>query len=252
MVDRVSASITIGGRLPTDHLPEFLELIADEELSLEWDGEPFTAAQLACGLPLMLKGREVALGQFSRLEDFCVARNLQFRRWCAGCYSWGPQRAVFDGTGEVSYYATDDEDEALLSLTLAADLGSFEAILAWFEAANLTVPPLAIGDNIWRSACEAVHCLISVSSLVPTRELEAEDRALLPFYAVALSDDRGACADHKAIIEAAKNVFHQTIAIGNLDHFVIEVEIAARRGDIPADALWLDGAASILPRLTSP
>jgi hypothetical protein len=51
MVDRVSACITIGGILSSDHLPEFLGLIADEELSLDWDGPPFTAAQLVSGVP---------------------------------------------------------------------------------------------------------------------------------------------------------------------------------------------------------
>jgi hypothetical protein len=52
MVDRVSAFITIGGKLSSQHLPEFLDLIAQEDLSLEWDGEPFEVSQFVPGHPL--------------------------------------------------------------------------------------------------------------------------------------------------------------------------------------------------------
>jgi hypothetical protein len=52
MVDRVSAFITIGGKLSSQYLPEFLDLIAQEDLSLEWDGEPFEVSQLVQGTPL--------------------------------------------------------------------------------------------------------------------------------------------------------------------------------------------------------
>lgn len=152
MVDRVSASITIGGMLSPDHLPEFLTLITDEDLSLDWDGEPFDAARLVSGVPLILMAHEVAQGQFSRLEDFCVARGLPFRRWCGGCHSWGPQRAVFDGQVDVAYLPVDEDDDVMLSREAITGFGSIEAILTWFDAADLVVPPLVIGVNAWEVA----------------------------------------------------------------------------------------------------
>lgn len=150
MVDRVPASITIGGILPPDHLPEFLSLIDDEELSLAWDGEPFTAAQLVSGRPLTLMDYEVAQGQFIPLEDFCVAYGLSFRRRSGGCASWGPQRAVFDGTGHVNYLTINDGGTVLIDRQTIENLGSMEEVLAWFDAADLEVPPLVIGGELRR------------------------------------------------------------------------------------------------------
>lgn len=148
MVDRVSASITIGGILPLDHLPEFLSLIADEDLSLDWDGEPFTAAQLVNGRPLILMDHEVALGQFTKLEDFCFANCLPFMRWSGGCASWGPQRAVSDGTGRVDYLTLNDGGVVVIDRQTIENLGSMEAIIGWFNAADLEIPPLMIGQLI--------------------------------------------------------------------------------------------------------
>lgn len=147
MVDRVSASITIGGNLSPDHLFEFLALIADEDLSLDWDGEPFTLSQRVVGQPLTLMAHEVAQGQFSRLEDFCVARGLPFRRWCGGCHAWGPQRVVFDGFGEVLYLAADADDEVMICRATVDGLGSIEAVFAWFDAADIVIAPLVIGSD---------------------------------------------------------------------------------------------------------
>ncbi|WP_343611851.1 hypothetical protein [Novosphingobium sp.] len=144
MVDRVSAFITIGGKLSSQHLPEFLDLIAQEDLSLEWDGEPFEVSQFVPGHPLCLMSHEVALGQFTQLEDFCFARSLPFRRWCDGCSSWMPQRAVFDGSGDVVYIDTDGGDRALLGRNTVTELETFESIVAWFDAADFTVPSLEI------------------------------------------------------------------------------------------------------------
>jgi hypothetical protein len=140
MVDRVSACITIGGILSSDHLPEFLGLIADEELSLDWDGPPFTAAQLVSGVPLTLRDHEVALGQFIPLEDFCAAHGLPFRRWSGGCASWGPQRAVFDGSGCVNYLTVNDGGAVLIDRATIEHLGTMQEVRAWFDAADREVP----------------------------------------------------------------------------------------------------------------
>lgn len=145
MVDRVSACITIGGILSPDHCPELLGLIADEDLSLDWDGAPFDVTQLVGGVPLTLMDHEVALGQFIPLEDFCVAQGLPFQRWSGGCASWGPQRAVFDGTGCVNYLTLNDGGVVLIDRQTIESLGSIEAVFAWFDAADRPVPALVIG-----------------------------------------------------------------------------------------------------------
>ena len=44
MADRVSASITIGGALPSALLADFIALIEQQRLSTEWDGEAFIVA----------------------------------------------------------------------------------------------------------------------------------------------------------------------------------------------------------------
>src|SRR3546814_16565745 len=46
MADRVSASITIGGTLPATALAGLAATIQLERLSTEWDGEPFTLADM--------------------------------------------------------------------------------------------------------------------------------------------------------------------------------------------------------------
>src|SRR3546814_2399353 len=81
MADRVSASITIGGALAAGLLPDLLAAIANEGLSTEWDGAPFAADQLACGVPVRLMAHEVAWGRLEALEAFCVTHGLPFARW---------------------------------------------------------------------------------------------------------------------------------------------------------------------------
>jgi hypothetical protein len=79
MADRVSASITIGGALPTALLPDFIALIEQQCLSTEWDGEPFTPESLPDNSPLNLMAHEVAWGRFEELEAFCVKNALPSR-----------------------------------------------------------------------------------------------------------------------------------------------------------------------------
>src|SRR3546814_14072553 len=67
MADRVSASITIGGALPSALLPDFIALIEQQCLSTEWDGEAFTASDLTGNAALELMAPEVAWGRFEVL-----------------------------------------------------------------------------------------------------------------------------------------------------------------------------------------
>lgn len=146
MADRVSASITIGGALPSALLPDFIALIEQQRLSTEWDGEPFTASDLAGNAALELMAHEVAWGRFEELEAFCVKNALSFSRW-SGAYpgQWGAERVVFTGSGEPRSYAADEDDYILIGRCTAERLGNFAAIVAHFDAADFAVPPLVIG-----------------------------------------------------------------------------------------------------------
>ena len=146
MADRVSASITIGGRLLSTLLPEFIALIEQEGLSTQWDGEPFTVSDLPESGGLELMAHEVAWGRFEALEAFCIKNALPFSRW-SGAYpsQWGAERVVFSGSGEPQSYAADEDDYILIGRCTAERLGSFAAIVAHFDAADFAVPSLAIG-----------------------------------------------------------------------------------------------------------
>jgi len=144
MVDRVSASIVIGGNLPAIHVPTFIGFVIGEGLSLDWEGEPFRAEHLASGSPLALMAHEVALGRFEPLEDFCVAHGLPYVRWCAGCSSWAAQRAVFTGEGVIRLFPVDGDDGVLIDRATVMELGNVEAIIAYLDAADFEVPLLHI------------------------------------------------------------------------------------------------------------
>lgn len=145
MADRVSASITIGGTLPASLLLDLARVIGDEGLSTDWDGSTFTISDLPDGKPLILMAHEVAWGRFEGLEAFCTENGLPFTRW-SGSYpgQWSAERTVFTGSGEPQCYAADEDDHVLIGRCTAQRLGSFEALLTHFDAADFTVPPLVI------------------------------------------------------------------------------------------------------------
>ena len=143
MVDRVSLSITLGGDLSAALRDDLLAIVQSEGLALDYDAEPFTADDLPADGLLSLYAHEVAWGRVDRLEGFCVAHSLPFARWSGGSAAqFGPERAVFTGPGEASLYAADEDDDVVISMDRAERLGSYEAIMAYFTAANICVPPL--------------------------------------------------------------------------------------------------------------
>lgn len=87
---------------------------------------------------------EVAWGRFEELEAFCVANALPFARW-SGAYAgqWGAERTVFTGSGEPHGYAADEDDYILIGRCTVERLGSIEAVIAHFDAADFAIPPLA-------------------------------------------------------------------------------------------------------------
>ena len=146
MADRVSVTIAIGGALAASQREILANIIADEGLSLEWDGPPFDASQFPDAAPLTLYAHEVAWGRVENLETFCVAQGLPFARW-SGSYpgQWDPERVVFTGDGEPQSFGTSEDDYVMIGRHTAEALGSYEAIIANFDAADFAIPPLRIG-----------------------------------------------------------------------------------------------------------
>jgi hypothetical protein len=156
MADRVSASIALGGDLPSSLLADLAAVIAGEGLSTEWDGEDFDLSQIPLDGPLELMAREVAWGSFDELESFCRDNGLAYARWSEACPgSWGANRSVFTGEGEPASYAADDDDRLVIERETIEKLGTFAAILAHFDAADFPIPPLRIGTVDPTSAPDA-------------------------------------------------------------------------------------------------
>ena len=147
MADRVSASIVLGGTISTVAFAELADVIEQEGLSTEWDGEPFQPGDITPGQRLSLHAHEVAWGRFEALESWCVANAMPFTCW-SGAYAgqWGAERVVFIGAGEPASFVTDEDDSVLIGRDTAERLGSIEAIRAHFDAADFVVPPLVIGE----------------------------------------------------------------------------------------------------------
>ncbi len=148
MADRVAASIQIGGEISAAVFAELLHIIAFEGLSPEWGGEPFDAQSRVVGQPLALFDESCAWGKIDNLEAFCVEKCLPFVRW-SGSYpgEWSPERLVYRGSGTVDSYMIDESDRVLLDRRLLVELGSIEAAMTYFDAAEFAVPPLVVeGD----------------------------------------------------------------------------------------------------------
>lgn len=145
MADRVSASIVLGGTLTASAFADLADLIVAEGLSTEWDGAPFEPGDLEPGKPLSLFAHEVAGGTFDEIEAWCVTNGTPFVRWC-GEYAgqWGPQREVFTGSGVPVTYAVTEDGEVVIDRFTIEKLGSLKLILARFDAAEFSVPPLVI------------------------------------------------------------------------------------------------------------
>jgi len=148
MAERVPASITIGGMIDAETFAELAEIIAGESLLVEWDGDPFEPHHRAIGEQLRLYAHEVAWGRFEFLESYCITQGLPFIRWSGGNSSlWGPERVVFRGTDEPERYAADEEDDIVLCRSLVRPLGSYAAILAYFDAAEFEPPALVVAGD---------------------------------------------------------------------------------------------------------
>lgn len=148
MADRVSASIVVGGTITAADYVELAEIIADEGLSIEWDGERFEPMHRTVGESLSLYADEVAWGCFETLEAWCVEKKLPFSRWAGGYGGeWTAERVVFTGEGEPTSFTADEDDRIMVDRFTVEKLGSIEAIIAYFDAADCAIPPLVVEDD---------------------------------------------------------------------------------------------------------
>ena len=138
-------SITIGGDLAASDRDRFVTAVADEGLSIEWDGPCFDAAQLPDGEPLRLFAHEVAWGRLDGLEALCLDLALPFVRWSGGygC-EWSPEIVVFDGSGDLLSFDADEQERVVIGRADVERLGNYEALIAHFDAADFVVPPLRL------------------------------------------------------------------------------------------------------------
>jgi hypothetical protein len=90
---------------------------------------------------------DVAGGAFPELEAWCMARGLAFVRWRAACPgAWAARRVVYPGNDEPCCYVVGEEGEILIDAATVEDLGSIQAVGAYFAAAAFEAPPLVIVD----------------------------------------------------------------------------------------------------------
>ena len=135
MSARVSLFIRLGGDL--------LACIQNEGLARDYDADAFTADDIPSDAPLSLYAHEVAWGRVDLLEGFCASHGLSYVRWSGGCAAqFGPERAVFNGAGEVRLFAADEDDRLVIDIDRVERLGSYEAIMAYFAAGDMSVLPL--------------------------------------------------------------------------------------------------------------
>lgn len=148
MADRVSVSFTLGGSLSGDAYLELVAAIAAEGLSIEWDGPAFEPSHRTVGEPLALFANEVAWGKVEALETFCSDHGLPYRVWSGGFFAkWGAERLIFRGDGAPESFIADESDRVLIDRHEIVRRGSIAAILAYFDEAEFTVPPLVVeGD----------------------------------------------------------------------------------------------------------
>lgn len=145
MADRVSASITIGGKVTADQFAELTSMIVAHGLSNEWDGADFSAEQVIAGEPLALFANETPWGMFDDLEQYCCDHHIPYIRWSGGCAgSFGPERIVYDGKSGPLNYDVDEDDHVVLHAHTIEQLGSMRAIRHYLKAAEIMLPPLVV------------------------------------------------------------------------------------------------------------
>lgn len=145
MADRVSVSITIGGKLPAALLDELIGKANNHGLSLEWAGEPLAADDLQPGEPLTLHAHEVSNGQVDEVEDFCCAHDLPFVRWSGGAPGAFPAEiVVWQGVGDRRVFTADEHEKVVLTTDEAAEIVTLDDLREHFTTGGYLPPAFEV------------------------------------------------------------------------------------------------------------
>lgn len=160
MADRASASIIIGGAIHHSDIPGLIEAISSDGGRADWDGEPLEPSSIRAGETLEACAYELPGGTFDWTEQFCEERGIPYVRNSGSCGGvFGPERVVFTGAGAAVQFDMTENDEIVLARSMIRELGTMEAVEAWFAQAEFAVPPITIIEdgNAVASIEVAVH-----------------------------------------------------------------------------------------------
>lgn len=145
MADRATASILIGGTIRRSDISGLIEAIASDGGRADWEGEALDAASIRTGETLKVCAFELPGGTFEWTEEFCEDHGLAYVRNSGSCCgAFGPERVVFTGIGAAMQFDMTESDEIVLARSMIRELGTIEAVDAWFDHAEFVVPPFAI------------------------------------------------------------------------------------------------------------
>jgi hypothetical protein len=148
MADRAGASIVIGGTILRSSISDLIEAIATDGGRADWEGEPLQDSDVSGGATLQACACEMPGGTFEWTEEFCEEHGLAYVRNSGSCGgAFGPERVIFTGTGAAVQFDMTESEELVLARSLIRDLGSMEAIEAWFRLAEFVPPPFTVLED---------------------------------------------------------------------------------------------------------
>jgi hypothetical protein len=132
MSERISAEITIGGKLPAALVPGLIQAINSQECRDEWGGgivnlpDPEEHLDEATSQLMAFRSKdrngslwfcdeEAANGEFDEIEGFCEEHDIDFRRESGRASEYPPEVKEFrSGMERSDVYSTDDEGNPLV------------------------------------------------------------------------------------------------------------------------------------------
>ena len=63
------------------------------------------------------------------------------------CGAFGPERVVFTGIGAAMQFDMTEGEDIVLARSMIRELGTIEAVDAWFDHAEFVVPPFTIVED---------------------------------------------------------------------------------------------------------
>lgn len=145
MGDRASVHISIGGKLLRVHFEALAAHVADYDLRVDWDGEPFDPEAITEGEPLELYGTELNGGLIDEIDTFCVRHGLPFRRWSGGCPgAFHPEIILFEGQGPIRAYMASEDEQLLFSPAEIMAFTRLRDLKRAIARTELTMPPFVL------------------------------------------------------------------------------------------------------------